>query len=81
MKPVFNARHMVVTVHDVMASQKDIKPNSVMEAIENSAVKIVTIARSCSVFLSMVVHGRDINMFYYPLNLVLCHYNNLPTPA
>ncbi len=34
MKPVFNARHMVVTVHDVMASQKDIKPNSVMEAIK-----------------------------------------------
>ena len=31
---VFNARHMVVTVHDVMASQKDIKPNSVMEAIK-----------------------------------------------
>lgn len=34
MKPIFNARHMVVTVHDVMASQDDVKIESLMEAVK-----------------------------------------------
>ena len=34
MKPVFNSRHMVVTVHDVMASQNNVKQNSIQEAIK-----------------------------------------------
>lgn len=34
MKPVFNSKHMVVTVHDVMASQNDIKKDSILEAVK-----------------------------------------------
>ncbi len=34
MKPVFNSKHMVVTVHDIMASQNNIKTGSVMEAVK-----------------------------------------------
>ena len=34
MKPVFKAKHMVVTVHDVMASQNNIKSSSIPEAIK-----------------------------------------------
>lgn len=34
MKPVFNSKHMVVTVHDIMASQNNIKPSSLQEALK-----------------------------------------------
>ena len=34
MKPVFNSKHMVVTVHDVMASQNGIKTDSILEAVK-----------------------------------------------
>ncbi len=34
MKPVFNSKHMIVTVHDIMASQNNIKADSVMEAVK-----------------------------------------------
>ena len=34
MKPVFNSKHMVVTVHDVMASQNNIKTKSIQESIK-----------------------------------------------
>ena len=34
MKPVFNSKHMVVTVHDIMASQNNIKTDSILEAIK-----------------------------------------------
>lgn len=34
MKPIFNSKHMVVTVHDVMASQNSIKTDSMLEAVK-----------------------------------------------
>ena len=34
MKPVFNSKHMVVTVHDVIASQNGIKTDSILEAVK-----------------------------------------------
>ena len=34
MKPVFNSKHMVVTIHDVMASQNGIKTDSILEAVK-----------------------------------------------
>ena len=34
MKPVFNSNHMVVTVHDVIASQNGIKTDSILEAVK-----------------------------------------------
>ena len=34
MKPVFNSKHLVVTVHDVMASQNGIKTDSILEAVK-----------------------------------------------
>ena len=34
MKPIFNSRHMIVTVHDIMASQNNIRTDSVMEAVK-----------------------------------------------
>ncbi len=34
MKPVFNSKNMVVTVHDVMASQNGIKTDSILEAVK-----------------------------------------------
>ena len=69
MKPVFNAKNMVVTIHDVIAMQKNIASNSIMERIKNIYLKqylrqyikyenIITISNYVK---SMILENFDIN--------------------
>ena len=39
MKPIFNAENMVITIHDVIAMQNDIAPESLMEKIKKRYLK------------------------------------------
>ncbi|WMT50623.1 MAG: glycosyltransferase family 1 protein [Ferroplasma sp.] len=69
MKPIFKAKNMVVTIHDVIAMQKNIASNSIMEKIKNiylrqylhEYIKYENIITISNYVKSMILENFNIN--------------------
>ena len=61
-KPVFNARNLVVTVHDIMASQGNIKADSIEESL-----KKIYMNR----YLKAYMNYENISYAYFPTPVIV----------